>query len=85
VTGQKDLYASAVKDSASHELYIKLVNTSEKAQQLSIDLKNQQVASKATVLTLTSDNLADVNSFEQPEKISPQESHIELKKKSDQY
>ena len=78
VAGQNDLYASAVKDSNSRELFVKLVNTSDRAQPLSIDLKKQKVASKATVLTLSAQTLFEVNSFENPKKISPQESTIEV-------
>ena len=78
VTGQNGLYSSAVKDSDSGELFIKLVNTSDKLQQVFIELKNKKLADKADVLTLTSDNLSDVNSFDNPDKISPTESQIEV-------
>lgn len=80
VIGQNGLYSSAVKDSDSGELFIKLVNTSDKAQQIIIELKNQKVASKAIVLKLTSENLSDVNSFDNPKKISPTESQIDVGK-----
>jgi len=78
VTGQKELYASAVKDVNLNTLYIKLVNTSEKAQPFSIDLKNHKVQSQATSLVLKSENLYDVNSFEQPKKISPEENQVDI-------
>jgi alpha-N-arabinofuranosidase len=78
ITGQNGLYASAVKDSGSGELFIKLVSTSDKLQQVLIELKNQKLAGKADVLKLTSENLSDVNSFNNPDKISPVESQIEL-------
>ena len=78
VTGQNGLYSSAVKDSDSGELFIKLVNTSGKVQQVSIELKNQDVAKKADVLKLTSEHLSDVNSFDNPKKISPVESQINV-------
>jgi alpha-L-arabinofuranosidase len=78
VIGQNGLYSSAVKDSDSNELYVKLVNTSDNLQQVSIELKNQKVTDKAVVLKLTSDNLSDVNSFDIPQKISPTESQIEI-------
>ena len=78
VTGQNGLYSSAVKDSDSGELYIKLVNTSDKLQQVSIELKNTKTANKADVLKLTSENLSDVNSFDNPKKIIPTESQIEV-------
>ena len=78
VAGQNGLYSSAVKDSDSGELFIKLVNTSGKIQQVLIELKNSNPADKADVLKLTSENLSDVNSFDNPEKISPTESQIEV-------
>jgi alpha-N-arabinofuranosidase len=78
VIGQNGLYSSAVKDSGLGELFIKLVNTSGKLQQVSIELKNQKLADKANVLQLTSENLSDVNSFDNPDKISPTESQIEV-------
>jgi len=78
VTGQNGLYSSAVKDSDSSELFIKLVNTSDKSQQVSIELKNQKVTDKADVLKLTSEKLSDVNSFDDPKKISPIESQLDV-------
>jgi len=78
VTGQNGLYSSVVKDSDSGELFIKLVNTSGKLQQVFIELENQKLADKADVLKLTSENLSDVNSFDNPNKISPVESQINV-------
>jgi alpha-N-arabinofuranosidase len=78
VTGQNGLYSSAVKDSVSGDLFIKLVNTSDKLQQVFVELKNQKVKDKVDVLKLTSENLSDVNSFDNPKKISPTESQIEV-------
>jgi alpha-N-arabinofuranosidase len=79
VTGQNGLYSSAVKDSVSGELYIKLVNASDKLQQVFIELKNQKLEEKADILKLTSENLSDINSFDHPEKISPTENQVEVK------
>lgn len=78
VTGQNGLYSSAVKDTVSNELFIKLVNTSDTMQQVSIEFKNQKVADKAVLLKLTSEHLSDVNSFDNPQKICPTESQIEM-------
>lgn len=79
VIGQNDLFASAVKDTNSKEVIVKLVNTSANAQEVNVDLKGSKLASKGAVTTLTSANLDDVNSFESPKKISPTESEIKLK------
>ena len=80
VIGQNGLYSSAVKDSDSDEMYIKLVNTSDKVQQVSIELKNTKAANKADVLKLASKNLSDVNSFDNSKKIYPTESQINVEK-----
>jgi alpha-N-arabinofuranosidase len=79
VTGQNELFASAVKDANTKEIIVKLVNASATAQEVTIDLKGGKLGSKATVTTLTSSNLNDVNSFESPKKISPTESELKLK------
>ena len=84
VTGQNDLFASAVKDVNTKEVIVKLVNASENSQDVYIDLKSSKLQSKGTVTTLLSQNLDDVNSFEFPKKISPTESEFKLKNKNAQ-
>ncbi|MFV7233968.1 alpha-L-arabinofuranosidase C-terminal domain-containing protein [Flavobacterium sp. ZB4R12] len=79
VTGQNNLYASAVKDVNAKEVIVKLVNTSANAQDVNIDLKGSKLQSKGTLTTLTSPNLQDENSFASPKKISPTESEYKLK------
>jgi len=79
VTGQNDLFASAVKDANTKEIIVKLVNTAANAQEVSVDLKGSKLQSKGSLTTLTSQNLDDVNSFEFPKKISPTESDYQLK------
>ena len=56
LTGQNDLFASAVKDVTTKEVIVKLVNTSAKAQDITVDLKGSKFQSKGTVITLTSPN-----------------------------
>lgn len=79
VTGQNDLFASAVKDTDKKEVVIKLVNTAANAQDLKINLKGKKLVSKGVALTLKSENLSDENSFESPKNISPKESAVKLK------
>lgn len=79
LTGQNDLFASAVKDVTTKEVIVKIVNTSAKAQDLNLDLKGSKLQSKGTVITLTSPNTNDENSFASPKKISPKESEYTLK------
>jgi len=76
LTGQNGLYASSVKDAPAHAVIVKLVNTSDSAKPLEVTFKNQKLAKKARVLTLHSDHLNEVNTFEQPQQISPEESEI---------
>lgn len=79
VTGQNNLYASAVKDVNTKEVIVKLVNTAATAQEVSVDLKGSKLQPKGTLTTLTSPNLQDENSFANPKKISPTESEYKLK------
>ena len=79
VTGQNELFASAVIDATKKEVIVKLVNTSAKSQELAIDFKGKKLNSNGTLITLTSANLEDVNSFDSPKNISPKESEYKLK------
>jgi alpha-N-arabinofuranosidase len=79
LTGQNNLYASAVKDSKTKEVIIKVVNTSAETQDIIIDLKGNKLESKGNLTTLTSPNLQDENTFSDPKKISPKESEYKLK------
>jgi len=79
LTGQNNLYASAVKDINTKEVIVKLVNTSATAQEVAVDLKGSKLASNGTLITLTSPNLQDENTFAAPVKISPTASEYKLK------
>ncbi|MNX53239.1 Extracellular exo-alpha-L-arabinofuranosidase precursor [compost metagenome] len=79
VTGQNNLFASAVKDVNAKEVIVKLVNTAATAQEVTVDLKGSKLQSKGTLTTLTSPNLQDENTFANPKKISPTESEYKLK------
>lgn len=79
LTGQNNLYASAVKDANTKEIIVKLVNTAATPQEVSIDLKGSKLESKGTVITLASPNLTDENSFAAPVKISPTTKEYKLK------
>ncbi|MFV8338847.1 alpha-L-arabinofuranosidase C-terminal domain-containing protein [Flavobacterium sp. LB3P21] len=79
VTGQNNLFASAVKDLNTKEVIVKLVNTSATAQGVNVDLKGTKLQAKGTIITLTSPNLQDENSFANPKKISPTENGFNLK------
>lgn len=79
LTGQNNLYASAVKDINTKEVIVKVVNTAATPQEITVDLKGSKLESKGNVITLTSANLIDENSFAAPVKIFPTTSEYKLK------
>lgn len=81
LTGQGGLYASAVKDSESNELIIKVVNTSAENQSIAVKINGAKPASEANSWTLTGDKPEAVNSFDTPAGISPEEGSAAIKKK----
>jgi alpha-N-arabinofuranosidase len=85
VTGQNDLFASAVKDMNSKEVILKVVNTNSASQNVTIDLKGGKLDSKGTAVILKGDGLNDENSFESPKKISPKETEFKVKGSQIQY
>jgi alpha-L-arabinofuranosidase len=71
-TGQDGLYASAVFDKKTKEIIVKVVNASDKAQSTEVNLSGgKKPAGDAQLITLTSNDLEAVNSFEDPAKIKP--------------
>ena len=86
VAGQDSLYASASTDVETNELIIKIVNASGKEQTNMLSLEGvKQLAKEGKLIVLQSDNLDAVNSFEQPNLVSPKESAIAIKSKKFQY
>jgi len=78
LTGQQKLYASIVKDEHTQELIIKVVNTANVAQEISISTKEGALGDLGTITTMKSNNLEDANSFESPQKIAPQSDEFKL-------
>lgn len=79
LTGQDGLYASAVKDSKSHALIIKVVNRNPSSKVLAIKLNDfKQAVSKVTCVSLQSDNLKAQNTLENPKQLVPVEQEMEL-------
>ncbi|NDV16364.1 alpha-L-arabinofuranosidase [Muricauda sp. TY007] len=74
IIGKDGLYASAVKDAKTNELIIKVVNTSEAGQNLSISVEGGNTQENVDVLIMAMDDLEAENSFKEPMKISPKES-----------
>lgn len=83
IAGTDSLYASAALDENTNEIIIKLVNASALSQVKKIDLKGAKtLASSGTLTVLKSDNLDAVNSFDEPRKVAPITSGIEVKNKA---
>jgi alpha-L-arabinofuranosidase len=82
VAGQDSVYASAVIDKNTNELIVKLVNVSRKTQMKEIQVEGiKKLDQNARLIILKSEELGDVNSLDQPEKIKPTEQKLKLKGK----
>jgi alpha-L-arabinofuranosidase len=82
VAGQDSVYASAAIDKNTNELIVKLVNVSRKTQMKEIQVEGiKKLDQNARLIILKSEELADVNSLDQPEKIKPTEQKLKLKGK----
>ena len=76
--GQDGLFASSVFDKATGEVIVKVVNTSDKPQPLSIQLQGVKGARTAKIITLTHDGMDDENCLDNPEKIIPVEGSCQV-------
>jgi alpha-L-arabinofuranosidase len=77
--GQNGLFASAVWEKESNTYIVKVVNTSDKAQSISLKfegLKKQNALTKGTCIKLRSLDLDKDNTIEQPSAILPEESSV---------
>jgi alpha-N-arabinofuranosidase len=80
IEGEDSLYASAVIDKNTNDVIIKLVNASGKEQANNISIQGvKKLASTATVFTLHSDDVNDVNSFSAPQNVAPKEFSVAVK------
>lgn len=76
-TGEKGIYATAAFDAETDEIIFKIVNVTEAAQDVNIQLKGNKTAAAAGKLTvLASNNKAAENSFESPQHIYPTDKEI---------
>jgi alpha-L-arabinofuranosidase len=72
------LYASATRDNGAGEVIVKVVNPGNDATETKISLSGvSHIEPEALAIVLAGDNLHDVNSMEQPKKISPDESKFD--------
>lgn len=82
VAGEDSLFASACIDKKTDEIIIKVVNASPKEQVNTITLSGVKKLASQGTLTVLKGNLDDMNSFDEPEHISPKESNIAIKGKN---
>ncbi|GLB48320.1 alpha-L-arabinofuranosidase C-terminal domain-containing protein [Neptunitalea lumnitzerae] len=78
ITGQDGMFATAVVDKNTKEVIIKIVNTSEHAQETDIKVRGKKLATKGTMTILGNDKLESENGFDM-ENIAPKTSEFELK------
>jgi len=82
LTGEKGLYASAAVDNRTNEIILKIVNTTDKIQNNSIDLKtSKKILPKARLTVLKNATSDGLNTIENPEAIKPADQEITLKGK----
>ena len=70
--GMDGLFASAVYDTATSEVVIKIANTSKQEQAVKLSLQGMKGDRTAQTLTLCHNGMDDENTLDQPEKIKPE-------------
>ena len=76
--GQDGLFASSVFDKQTGEVIVKVVNTSDAPQPLSIQLQGMTGTRNAQIITLTHVGMDDENTLDNPEKIIPVEGSCQV-------
>ena len=71
--GQDGLFASAVVDNRKGEVIVKVINTSDKPQDVTLNLNGLKGSRSATATTLHSDNMDAENTLDNPGAIRPVE------------
>lgn len=77
LTGQDGLYASAVYDKVTKQYIVKIVNTGDNAQQISLNFKGAKKLSEGIVTTLHADDMKATNSLDNPKNVVPQQSSVQ--------
>lgn len=77
LTGQDNLYASAVYDKATKGYIVKVANTDSKPQHIVISFKGGKKLGTFKVTTLHSDDPRDINTLDKPENVVPTTSTVE--------
>jgi alpha-N-arabinofuranosidase len=82
LAGQDSLYASATIDKNTNELIVKFVNASGIIQTKDVQVAGvKKLDADATMTVLKAEDLKDVNSFDMPQKVAPNEQKMKLKGK----
>ena len=77
--GQNGLFASAVLDKNTNEVVIKVINTGDKPQPVTLNLKGMKKGTySAQLISLHSDDLTAENTLDNPTKIVPQTSSLSV-------
>ena len=76
--GQDGLFASSVFDKESGEVIIKIVNTSDTPQPITLNLQGVKSATTAVTITLHSDNMDGENTLDRPDLIIPVQGSIDV-------
>lgn len=71
VKGKDGLYASAVVDKPGKQYFIKIGNSSDKAQTVEIDMKGLKALGSCSQIVLTASAPSDMNTLTEPDKIVP--------------
>ncbi|MDD2601863.1 MAG: alpha-L-arabinofuranosidase C-terminal domain-containing protein [Prevotella sp.] len=77
LTGQDELYASAVYDKVTKQYIVKIVNTGDNAQQISLNFKGAKKLGEGIVTTFHADDMKATNSLDNPKNVVPQQSSMQ--------
>jgi alpha-L-arabinofuranosidase len=80
LTGQQDIFASAAIDDKTNEVIIKLINTSSQTKALDLNIKGIAKKTEGKQINLVEKDLNNFNTIDQPNKIKPLESKINITK-----
>jgi alpha-N-arabinofuranosidase len=80
IAGQDGVYASAVTDSKTKELIVKVINTSDKPLSRNVVVEGgKKMAAKGTLTVMQNANLDAVNSFSNAVNLSPKQGELKIK------
>jgi alpha-L-arabinofuranosidase len=74
--GQDGLFASSVFDKQTGEVIVKVVNTSDAPQSVTLNLLGIKAGGEAQTITLCHNGMDDENTLDEPEKITPKAGSI---------